>query len=650
MAKTQAVGEGKTIEEAIENALNELKVKQDQVNVEIIEEPIKRIFSRKSSTAKVRLTLKEDSTRASELGLVGVANGKLVYTKPPPQGIAPTIRFGSELQVLYHGELQDKQVILSEGLEPLEIILPDNTEPELHYEVVVNQAKTKAQLLWKRVPGFVYSLVDQAPTNQLRLTVDKTLVEGDVLSLKDVRQIAQIEGLSYGLKLADITAESLSAPQGQVDLAVGVKPRASREPSIRFIFEEEAAAIDWDAIRIDHYEAHGIAGVQKGAVLAIKDPGELGTPGTDVYGNPINPKPLRDIQILVGEGAELSADGLQAIATASGLPSLQGGVIRVTKVFELPGDADVSTGNINIDGDIIIKGNVLENVKVDSKKGTIIVNGLVSGATLRAGGSITVLRNVVRSQLYAGGFSITQIRTINLLQKISDQLESLLVAYESIVSQAKNIPFESLIKHLLELKFMALPKLIKELSSYISEINDPVNQDLAELQSILDSNVKDSNSLDIVDIDQLLKFRHFIQEQIAKLESLGQTESNVKVGYLQNSRVEASGAVEVTRQGCFYSTVLAGVGFSTASGVFRGGEVTVNSGTIAVKELGGPTGIATKVQLLKNGQITANLVHPNVSVVIGSQSYKFDDTASQIKAYLHENILTIYSGSNKIHG
>ena len=152
-----------------------------------------------------------------------------------------------------------------------------------------------------------------------------------------------------------------------------------------------------------------------------------------------------------------------------GLPSLRG-VIRVTNVFELSGDADVSTGNITMDSDIIIHGNVMDNVKVESKNGTIVVHGLVSGGELRTGGSITVLRNGVLAELNAGGMSVAQMRLLNLLRSIADQLEDLSVAYDAIVSQAENIPFENLIRHLIELKFNSLPKMVKELCGEVEQV------------------------------------------------------------------------------------------------------------------------------------------------------------------------------------
>ncbi len=651
------MGEGKTVEEAIEKALMKMRVERDKVEVEVIQEPSSGFFGFRNSTAMVRLSLKENTKSVtSPVGVVSIVNGKLEYVAPPKQGgTVPTIRFGSELRIFYHGKPQEQTVKLSDGIEPLEIQLPEKRDPELHYEIKVDPRKITAELFWKRTPGTMYSLMDHAPTNQLNLKISETLIDAPVLKLQDVHHLVQIEGLKYGLQLSTLNDEVLSAPQGLHPIAVGQSPEPGRDPTIKYVFQEEEATIDDDALRIDYYSVHGTEGVKTGAVLAIKDPGQPGTAGIDVYGQTIPSPPLRQIELIAGEGAAVSDDGLSVVATTSGLPSLQNGHVRVTPVFELSGDADVSTGNITMDGDIIIKGNVLESVKVQSNTGVIAVHGLVSGATLRTGGGITVLRNVVRSQLYAGGASVNQIRLLNLLQKIADQLEALMVAYETIVAQAHTIPFENLIRHLIELKFNGLPKDVKELANALEQITTVSNeegQQYALLKKTIDSCLVQQSSglLHINDVEQLREVRTSVGERITELESFRSVVADIKVGYLQNSRVEASGTVQVAGKGCFYSTVLAGNGFSIANGVFRGGQVTVNSGSIIAKELGGPTGIATKTQVLKNGRINATLVHPNVSVIIGSQSYKFDETTSLVKVFYEGNILTVYSGSNKIHG
>ena len=166
MAGRQVVGEGKTVDDAIENALQQLQATKNQVIIEVLQEPTRRLFGRrKSNLAKVRLTVKEHPTTSTALDLVSVENGELKYNSPGPDGIPPTIHFSSDLRVLYHGNPVEKHVVLSEGLDPLEIVLPINQQPELQYEVVINPTRTRAQLFWKRLPGVIYQLEDKPPTS-----------------------------------------------------------------------------------------------------------------------------------------------------------------------------------------------------------------------------------------------------------------------------------------------------------------------------------------------------------------------------------------------------------------------------------------------------------------------------------------------------
>lgn len=651
MRRRQALGTGDTIDAAIAVALAELGATRDQVEVEVLQQPQRRGFlGLKRQPAEVRVTVKEEPGPPPEEGTLAVFNGRLVYEPPPPGGLPPILEFGPEVQVLYGGVQVQREVALTTGLTSLEIVLPVDIDPELHYDVVVDPMRTKAQLVWKRTPGVVHRLADQPPRSRLRLQVVREPVPAPALTVEQVAEIAATAGLKYGLRLGELNQDLLSELAGTYDLAVGTPPTPGHDASIRYVFQDDPKPVDLDAIRIDHFELHGTSGVPKGAVLAVKTPPEPGLPGRDVYGQVIHPSPVRDVEIWVGEGAALSDDGLQAIALVAGLPYLQAGTIRVKEVFELPGDADVSTGNISMDGDIIIRGSVLENIRVQSNTGSIVVHGLVSGATLRTRGSITVFRNVVRSQLFAGGASIARMRMANLLEKLAEQLEGLIAASESIVAQVEYLSFESLTKHLIELKFSDLPKLLKELTGCLATAQEAEDEDRCSLVDILDSALFNTDDILKQGLPQLKTYQQLVLRSIERVKEVGVLESHVRVGYLQNSSVEASGSVTVTGQGCFYSTVLAGTGFSVASGVFRGGKVTVESGTVQARELGGPAGIATSVNLLKSGRIVANLVHPNVMISIGVQSFKFDETTSQVKAFLNENLLTVYSGSRRLLG
>ena len=58
--------EGDTVEEAIEQALDELEVTREQVTIDIVTEPTKGILNFGAKLAKVRATLKQDVTSAPD--------------------------------------------------------------------------------------------------------------------------------------------------------------------------------------------------------------------------------------------------------------------------------------------------------------------------------------------------------------------------------------------------------------------------------------------------------------------------------------------------------------------------------------------------------------------------------------------------------
>ena len=58
--------EGDTVEEAIEQALNELEATRDQVTIDLISEPTKGILNFGAKPARVRVTIKQDVSSAPE--------------------------------------------------------------------------------------------------------------------------------------------------------------------------------------------------------------------------------------------------------------------------------------------------------------------------------------------------------------------------------------------------------------------------------------------------------------------------------------------------------------------------------------------------------------------------------------------------------
>jgi hypothetical protein len=74
----------------------------------------------------------------------------------------------------------------------------------------------------------------------------------------------------------------------------------------------------------------------------------------------------------------------------------------VAETLVINENVDVSTGNIDFIGNVLVKENIAENFIVKSKK-NVQVNGNMSGATIIADGDVTINLGSISSDIVAGG-------------------------------------------------------------------------------------------------------------------------------------------------------------------------------------------------------------------------------------------------------
>lgn len=210
-------------------------------------------------------------------------------------------------------------------------------------------------------------------------------------------------GVTHGIQagaLADlvgpdrrVVAAGTPAVDG-IDARIEYGFRATRQ-DLRPIIREDG--------RADFRNLGLITNVQPGQVLAQRRASVAGRPGMTVMGRPVQPLPPRDVYLRAGEGAEVSADKATVVATTAGNPHLVGSVVLVRQEFVLPGGVNLATGNVSFEGDLVIYGPVESQMDVVAT-GSVSVHGPVEGATIRAGGDITVRGGVrAQSSLQAGG-------------------------------------------------------------------------------------------------------------------------------------------------------------------------------------------------------------------------------------------------------
>ncbi len=145
--------------------------------------------------------------------------------------------------------------------------------------------------------------------------------------------------------------------------------------------------------------------VNEGDILAVMEPMVEGTPGKDLLGATVLPKKTRKTFMKHGKNIHLSEDGLTMYTEVSGHVGLAGDRVFVSNVYEVPADVGVASGNIEYNGSVVVKGNVINGYSVKAD-GDIIVDGVVEGATLIAGGQIYLKRGIQgmgKGELIAGG-------------------------------------------------------------------------------------------------------------------------------------------------------------------------------------------------------------------------------------------------------
>ena len=144
---------------------------------------------------------------------------------------------------------------------------------------------------------------------------------------------------------------------------------------------------------VDFHQLDNLSKVEKDQVLAILTPAVHGKPGTDVLGRPIQPRKVNVVFLKQSKNARLSPDGLQLISNVNGHAVLADKQVFVSDTYEIPGNVDVATGDVEYTGNVVIAGNVNSGYKVHAD-GDVIVEGIVEGAEITAGGQIVLKRGI----------------------------------------------------------------------------------------------------------------------------------------------------------------------------------------------------------------------------------------------------------------
>lgn len=234
--------------------------------------------------------------------------------------------------------------------------------------------------------------------------------------------------------------------QHEVCVARGIDPINGRDGVITYNFNTEInqkPTIREDG-SVDYWSMHTVELVSAGQVIATYEEPTDPIDGINLSGARVPAKRGKPLPPLRGKGFSCSEDGLTYTADVSGKIEIVGGRIQISKVYEIPGDVGIETGNIDFHGDVVIHGNVTPGASVKST-GNIVVDGVCENCMLDAGKDILLRGGVLggnkavirsRGSIHAKFFEYCQVQADGMIEA-EFALDSHMVSYDRICLSGK---------------------------------------------------------------------------------------------------------------------------------------------------------------------------------------------------------------------
>lgn len=142
--------------------------------------------------------------------------------------------------------------------------------------------------------------------------------------------------------------------------------------------------------QVDYKDLNNIQEIEKGGIICEIVPPVSGTPGMAVTGELIAfRKTGSKAEVPNGRNTVLSEDNSKILSQLDGHVFFANGRFNVEPVLHIAGDVDSSTGNLDFNGDIVIKGDVRNGFTV-AAQGNVRIQGSVEGALIKAGMDIVI--------------------------------------------------------------------------------------------------------------------------------------------------------------------------------------------------------------------------------------------------------------------
>lgn len=236
-------------------------------------------------------------------------------------------------------------------------------------------------------------------TDKMYAEIIYSIYPKEPLQLDDFIRFLKKENIVYGIDeglLMQVCTNPENYTGRRLKIATGTPPVDGSDATINYHFQDVEQEIQIEEHeRVDFKNINNVYNARAGELLATKTPPTPGTDGMDIFGKILRARAGKNIPLRVGKNVVLDESGLKAYASIDGQVSFtERDRLNIFPIYEVKGNVDYSTGNIDFIGSVLIYGNVLSGFTVRAG-GDIRIFGEVEAAELDAKGSIEIRSGIV---------------------------------------------------------------------------------------------------------------------------------------------------------------------------------------------------------------------------------------------------------------
>lgn len=225
----------------------------------------------------------------------------------------------------------------------------------------------------------------------LNFTPIKGMKQMEKMDVHTVLRIMKHHGVKQGI-IKNAIPEKLQSRDFYTDtvIAQGKKPVDGTDGKYLYYFRRELKKKPKVLANgtVDYKNMELFEMVKEGQLIAEYQTATTGTFGYDVMGQICPPARGKELPPLRGKGFKMSEDRKKYYSLLEGIIEMDAdGKIEVRNVFTVTGNVDVSTGNINFNGDVNIMGSIESGFFVNAT-GNVVVDGSCEGGSITAGKDI----------------------------------------------------------------------------------------------------------------------------------------------------------------------------------------------------------------------------------------------------------------------